>query len=121
MRVLVTGSRKWTDNDVIAEALFDVESEMEDQYEEFIIVHGDCPLGADRAARNYAVHNGIKEERHSAKWNEHGRAAGHIRNKLMVDTKPDHALVFIKGESKGTLNCLEHIKKAGIPYEIFTD
>lgn len=116
-RVLVTGARIWDDSWTLNKFLNDIFH----HNPEMILVHGDCPFGADALARNWAERNQVPQEVHSADWKKHGKAAGHIRNKEMVDTKPDYAVAFIKGEAKGTNNCLDHIQKAGIPHAIFRD
>lgn len=91
------------------------------EHPDLIIVHGDCPKGADRFAREFAEQYGVPEERHPALWDLHGRSAGHKRNKAMVDSHPDEAIFFIRGESRGTRNCLGHARKAGIPHVIYGD
>ncbi len=114
-RLLVTGARVWDDTWTLSKYLNDVYRHNPD----LVIVHGDCPLGADKMAKEWAEFNEIPQEAYPADWDKYGRAAGHIRNKQMVDTKPDYAVAFIKGESRGTNNCLDHIKKAGINHAIF--
>jgi hypothetical protein len=116
-RLLVSGSREWDMPEVLQMVIIQHWFENDD----LVIIHGDCPKGADRMAREFCEKNGIPEERYPADWNRHGKAAGHIRNKVMVDTKPDFAVFFIRGESRGTKNCLEHAKKAGIPHATYGD
>lgn len=120
MRLLVTGARIWDSQlDVdyyltgclLGSAMTGVE---------LIIVHGDCPTGADSMASNWAKRNNVKEEKYPAEWDKYGKAAGHIRNKQMVDTKPDRAVAFIRGEARGTNNCIGHLERAGIPYDRIT-
>lgn len=117
MRLLVTGSRKWKDK----EALFHYLNRMFLQFHDIVIVHGNCRNGADAMAKEWAETNGIPHEPHNAQWDIYGKAAGHIRNKQMVDTNPDRAVAFISGESRGTRNCISHIEKAGIPYDRFEE
>lgn len=115
MRLLVSGARIWDD-------VWTVEHQLETAWfynPELTIVHGAARNGADRIAVLWAVRNNVIHEPHPANWLQYGKAAGHIRNKEMVDSKPDYAMFFIKGESKGTLNCLGHAQKAGIPHAIF--
>ncbi len=84
------------------------------------IVQGQCRTGADRWAREWARDN----LRHcpsiyAANWDEAERLygnrklAGPIRNKKMVDSKPDMCLYFPGGA--GTTNTVNLAKKAGIP------
>ena len=114
-RLLVSGSREWDQPEVLEMILMGYWID----YPDLIIVHGDCAKGADRMARNFAEKHEIRQEKFpvsSEEWKTLGKGAGHIRNKRMVDTKPDEAVFFIRGVSKGTLNCLGHARKAGIPY-----
>ena len=117
-RLLVSGSREWDQEHVLQMMIAQFWVRYGD---DLIVVHGDCPRGADRMAREFCERHGIKQEKYPADWNRHGKAAGHIRNKVMVDTKPDFAVFFIRGESRGTKNCLEHVKKAGIPHATYGD
>lgn len=117
MRLLVTGSRLWDDS----QAIYSYLNSKKVRYPGLIIVHGDCPLGADLHASNWATLTNTKQERYPADWERFGRSAGFIRNKEMVDTNPDRAVAFIKGHSRGTKNCISHIEKAGIPYDRFEE
>lgn len=117
MRLLVTGSRLW-DNPIIIGTFLN-EAYWRDGF--LVVVHGDCPNGADYFAKAWAVINGVPQEAYPADWDKYGKSAGHIRNKEMVDTAPDHAVAFIKGFSRGTRNCIMHLEKAGIPYEGFEE
>lgn len=111
MRILITGSRDWTDSDVIRNALA---SFTLDTSEEITVVHGDCPTGADSIAAKIASENGFNVEAHPADWARHGKSAGPIRNQEMVDLGADICLAFPKGDSRGTRGCMKFAKAAGI-------
>lgn len=49
-----------------------------------------------------------------AEWEKHGKAAGPIRNQVMVDMKPDVCLEFNLDNSRGTSNCAQLASAAGI-------
>jgi hypothetical protein len=115
LRLLVTGARAWSDEVSLRQYL----NAWLWTNPTMILVHGDCPTGADAMASKWARDNNVPEEKYPADWNKHGKPAGHIRNKQMVDTSPDVAIAFIQGESRGTNNCLGHIRKAGIPHYVF--
>lgn len=108
-RVLVTGSRTWTDTAVIRHALAGV------WHPDTILVTGDCPHGADRLAEQCWTRWGGQVERHPAQWQRHGRAAGFRRNQDMVDTRPDACLAFIHRHSPGATHCAHAARRAGIP------
>lgn len=114
-RLLVTGARVWDDYGTV---FWYLERQL-DLHPDLIVVHGDCPRGADRIAEEWCIVQGVPSEPYPAEWENHGRAAGFIRNKQMVDTNPDRAVAFVRGESRGTNNCLDYVKKAGILYDRF--
>lgn len=110
MRILVTGSREWSNGATIAYALARAAQEGD-----LVIVHGDCPTGADRIASEWADLHGVSQEPHPADWEAHGKAAGPKRNQEMVDLGADVCLAFPLGESRGTRDCMRRASLAGIP------
>lgn len=132
-RVLVTGSRQWTDYATIGEALRDQYI----KYGPFVIVHGACPEGVDAIASEWAkwakfVNSGCIEEHHPAAWKVDGRSAGPKRNQMMVDLGANVCLAFptiCPGDkhncprqqhySHGTSHCMSAARRSGIPVENF--
>lgn len=110
-RVLVTGSRAWTDYGVIATAL----DELLAEHPDMVLVHGHCPRGADKLADTWALRRGVEFERHPAKWSTEGNAAGILRNVRMVATNPAVCLAFIVNGSPGATHCANAAREAGIP------
>lgn len=118
-RVLVTGSRTWTDAGVIDEQL-DIANMT--HRGRLVVVHGDCPDGADHIAKRWAKRNGVPDEPHAADWNgPHGKGAGFFRNQEMVDSRPDIVLSFNRMQSKGTEHCTSRAEVAGLKVLRFTD
>lgn len=116
MRVLVTGSREWTDEHRVwneLDALVEI-------YGAFVVVQGECPTGADRFARSWAWTRAYKCESWPADWDKHGKAAGPIRNQLMVNSKPDFALAFPLPGSRGTMDCMRRLRAAGVQVKVVT-
>ena len=111
MRILITGSRHWTDRLHLEQAIWEVIG----HERRVVIIHGDCPTGADRLARRLADAWNITQEPYPADWNHHGKAAGPIRNQEMVDAGADICLAFPLGESRGTRDCMRRAEAAGIP------
>lgn len=112
-RILVTGSRTWTDRDTIRRAL---DAEVRHAWALgfiAVVVHGACPRGADLIADQYAIDNHIPVERHPAEWSS-GRGAGHRRNALMVKIGARVCLAFIRNESPGATSCARLAEDAGI-------
>lgn len=117
-RVLVTGSRDWTDWALVGIALADACKRAEP--DPVIIVHGDCPTGGDAIAERWARQHGVATEPHAADWREFGRAAGPIRNRLMVNLGADECVAFIRNQSRGATHCAEVAEQAGIPVRRWT-
>ncbi len=122
-RVLVPGSRSWSDATTIKaeleQALLDAGSRP------VLVVHGACPFGADQQADSYARWMrgkgvAIDVEPHPANWAINGKRAGFIRNAHMVNLGADLCLAFIKDGSRGASHTAALAEKAGIPTRRFT-
>ena len=131
MRVLVTGSRDWLDATRIHGALDMARRDAERRGEDMVIIHGDCPTGADAIADQWAQQEGVTAEPHPANWREHGRSAGPKRNQQMVERGAELCLAFIgdcssprcnrvdRHPSHGATHCAEAAEQAGIPVRRF--
>jgi hypothetical protein len=114
-RVLVTGSRDWSDRRVVAEALLAARDALELTGDgRMLLVHGAAP-GADLIAAELATAWGWDVEAHPALWLLLGKAAGPIRNSEMVALGADVCLAFPLPHSRGTLDCMRRAEEAGIP------
>ncbi|MBM4469839.1 DUF2493 domain-containing protein [Rhodococcus hoagii] len=119
-RILVTGSRDWTDRETIGRALLGVWCEW-DRPLDTVLVHGDCHLGgADAIAAEIWAKQGFPVEPHPAKRDPvTGRVLGPQRNAKMVALGADICLAFPLPSSRGTRNCIRLAREAGIPTRIF--
>lgn len=106
-RVLITGSRNWTDQQAVRDTL------VTHMRKGDTLVSGACPTGADALCEQFWAPYG-PVERHPADWSTHGRAAGPLRNQAMVDTAPDLVLAFPLGDSRGTWDCVRRARTAGL-------
>lgn len=123
-RILVTGSRAWTDGGLIARALFGAVESLSDREGRIVLVHGGA-RGADSIAHQIWLRGFWRQrmipadlaqpEVHPADWVRYGRAAGHRRNAEMVALGADICLAFPLGDSPGTRGCVALAEKAGIP------
>jgi hypothetical protein len=112
MRVLVCGGRDLIGTEAryfIHQTLSDIFKDLEG---DLTVIDGDA-LGADTQAHQWALNNKYSWERYPALWDEYGKAAGHIRNKQMLDEgKPDLVIAFPGG--KGTANMVKQAREAGV-------
>jgi len=107
-RILVTGSREWTDDRAVAVALGHAITRAPFE-EEIVIVHGAAP-GADSSARTWANLRGFTEEPHH--YSEH--ASPKHRNDHMVRLGADICLAFAQSWASGTGHCARAARRAGI-------
>lgn len=76
------------------------------------LVAGDA-TGADSLAISWAKCREVDCKVFPADWQQHGDAAGPIRNKAMLDTERPDAVIAFPG-AKGTRNCCKLAEKAGV-------
>ena len=114
-RLLVTGSRDWDDMVTLEQELTTAWINL-GEGDDVILVSGNCPTGADRAAEEYwkRSHYG-PVEKHPADWVKHGKKAGYLRNAEMAKLGADLCVAFIKDGSRGTQMMINLAQKAGIP------
>ncbi len=112
-RVLVTGSRTWTNRVLIQRHLLTI------AHHGIIVVHGRCPDGADQIADEICEFYQIPVERHPADWGKYGRRAGFVRNAEMVNLGADLCLAYIHNDSRGASMCADLAEKADIPTRRF--
>ena len=110
MRVLICGSRSWSNTS----RLWEVMAWLPDNA---IVIHGGC-RGADLIAADTAKKFGMVTVEYKADWAKHGNAAGPIRNQQMLDDgKPDLVIAFAEDVSvtRGTADMVRRSKAAGLP------
>lgn len=125
-RILVTGSRRFTDAQALEAALLDTWHDTTQLGGQMLVVHGACypmpdPSGnrpyrsADWLTHLWCVARSIPDEPHPADWHTHGRAAGPLRNQAMVDLGAHLCIAARLGASTGTRDCTRRAHAAGIP------
>lgn len=115
MKILCCGNRNWTDRKKIWDRLADIDRSAH----AITIIHG-AAKGADTIAGNEAKKLRYAVEAFPADWEKHGKAAGPIRNRKMLDQKPDLVIAFHSNikKSKGTKDCIKEANRRGIKVEI---
>lgn len=107
-RVLVCGGRDYDDWHFLCEAL----DAINDTKPMGMVIQGGA-RGADALARAWADARGVACLSFPALWRKHGRAAGPIRNKEMLDEGCPHLVVAFPG-GRGTDNMCEQAHNAGV-------
>lgn len=123
MRIIVTGSRKWTDLKKIRLVIMEAYSRARQRNEVLYVRHGDNKKGADNMAKGvvYRCHSlglyNIIEEPYPADWETYGLRAGAIRNQYMLDDKPpvDEVHAFPLEDSRGTVDMMKRATAHYIP------
>ena len=90
-------------------------------YENIRLVSGHA-RGADSLAERFAAESGIPIQVFPAEWKKYGKAAGPIRNRVMLDYAKEETPVvaaFWDGQSRGTGNMLKQAKETGAECHIF--
>jgi YspA, cpYpsA-related SLOG family len=130
LRILITGSRNWTNRDTISRAIIDAidhhgthlithnENGPTLLWDQVTLVHG-AARGADHIAGRIARAWGMRIEEHPADWDRHGKSAGSIRNTAMVQLGANVCLAFPIGRSIGTRHCMRLANAAGIPVRCY--
>lgn len=112
-RILITGSREWTDTESIHTVLADELAQTPpDSF--LVVVHGGAKSGADKIADDWAysmLRRGkrVRCEQLTALWDEPLSAVSMVEHGATVC----HG--FPKGDSEGTRHCMQEAQKAGIP------
>jgi hypothetical protein len=92
MRILVCGGRDYDNFEYVNKIL----DELKIQNPNFILIEGGAS-GADTLARVWALNNRIVCETYKANWQRDGKAAGPIRNELMLSTGINLVVAFPGG------------------------
>jgi hypothetical protein len=108
MRILICGDREFRDAKRIYAYLTMIPTTD-------TIIQGDA-RGADTITWVCCELLGLPWESFPADWEKYGKAAGPIRNKEMLDSKPDLVVYFHNNitRSKGTLNMINMARQAGV-------
>lgn len=111
-RLLICGSRTWTDRAAIDQQIRLTRDELE------VVIEGEAP-GADRLARDVAKAYGVPVLPFPADWKAHGRRAGILRNLAMLrEGRPTEVIAFtddFANPRSGTRHMCWIAVEAGVP------
>lgn len=103
IKIGVIGSRSFNDYELLKRTL--------DEYlgKVWVIVSGGA-AGADSLGEKWAIENNVKTCIYKPDWEKHGKSAGFIRNKDIVDDS-DIVIAFWDSLSRGTEHSINLAKK----------
>lgn len=111
MKIAVIGSRNYKNINLLDEVLYGFISR------EDVIITGGAE-GVDKHVMDFAKKEGIELEVFYPDWDKYGKAAGPIRNELIIKDS-DLVLAFWDGESKGTKNSIDLALKYKVGLRVY--
>jgi hypothetical protein len=115
VRILVTGGRDLRDYSLVRGILSDYSGHPGP----VTVVHG-AATGADHLAHSAAKSLAMKPEPHFPDYDRYSPSeAPKKRNQEMVDLGANVCLAFPTARSRGTWDCVNRAKAAGIPVKVF--
>ena len=113
MMYVFTGSRNWEDKRLVRECLCALSKDS-------VIVQGGA-VGLDQMVALTAKALGFRDIRtFLPEWDKYGKPAGMVRNREMIELKPDWVFAFWRNRSKGTGNTIKLAIDAEIPITIYS-
>jgi hypothetical protein len=114
MKLAIIGGRTFTDYPLLCRVMLehygvDKEFPNSTDYTVTEVISG-AAKGADSLAARWAKQHGVALIEFPADWDKHGKAAGFIRNRDIIEAA-DEVLAFWTGDSKGTAHSLSLAKR----------
>lgn len=107
-KIVIAGSRKFNDYDFLKKKVNKFLENKKDSHK-IIIISGHAK-GTDELGERYAKEKGYNTKIYPAEWKKYGRAAGPIRNKIMIN-KANALIAFWDGKSRGTSSSINLAKE----------
>lgn len=111
MKIIIAGSRSITDYTALQYAIAQTDFSIGE------VVSG-CARGPDSLGELWAIQHSIPIHKFPADWGRFGRAAGMYRNADMA-SYADAAIILWDGESRGTLDMIDKMRRVGKPFEVY--
>jgi len=115
VKVLVCGSRDWTDNEEVWVRLDELNRRLVGGIT--VLIHGEA-RGADTFAGEWACERKVHVLSYPAEWTKYGKQAGPIRNRQMLQGGQPGLVVAFSEElrpSSGTWNMVNLARRADVP------
>lgn len=113
MKVVIAGSRGITDYNLVEVAIAQTDFSIGE------VVCGTA-RGVDTLGELWAIQHGIPVHKFPADWGRFGRAAGMYRNAEMA-SYADGAIILWDGESKGTLDMIDRMRRVRKNCEVYNE
>jgi hypothetical protein len=118
-RILISGSRGYTDFDQFNETLNSVIKKLAVNISEIVFISGDAKGGADAFIEKVCKGDPDKHVIvYPANWDEDGKSAGFIRNYKMVKIS-SHLVAWWDGNSPGTKHAIEQAREKSLRINVF--
>ena len=112
MKVIIAGGRDFDNYNLLKEKCNNILSNATN----IEIVEGGAK-GADTLGKRYGREKEYLIVTFPANWDEHGKAAGVIRNRQMAEYA-DCLIAFFDGKSRGTKNIIEEARKRNLKIRV---
>lgn len=109
MRVIIAGSRGFTDYSLLCQKMDHFLSQTKGQ---ITVVCGGA-RGADSLGEKYAQERGYEVAKYPAEWERYGKSAGYRRNAAMAENA-DALVAFWDQKSPGTRHMINLAKEKGL-------
>ncbi len=106
MKTIIAGSRGINDYSLVCKTIKDSNFDITE------VVSG-CARGVDQLGEQFAKENNIPIRQLPAKWDEHGKFAGAVRNREMAE-QANALIALMLNNSKGTKNMIATAKRLGL-------
>jgi hypothetical protein len=110
MKLAIVGGRDFNDKELFNKTMIEFIDKVS------VVISG-AAKGADTFGENWAKENKIDTIIHLPNWEKHGKAAGYVRNKLIIEDC-DMCIAFWDGKSKGTESSIKLCKQSNKPIKI---
>ena len=110
MKLAIVGSRGYHNLEAVRQCV-------REQERSTVIVSGGAS-GVDSTAVDEAKRLAMAYEVHLPDWNKHGKAAGPIRNRAIIEAA-DEVVAFWDGSSRGTRSSIEIAKALCKPLKVY--